>query len=217
MEAVITAITAQKKNTSRFNIFINDQYAFSLGRDLAQTLIPGDTLSETAIEALKKADEKDAAFQRALYYLNFRPRSRQEIERYLTEKKFSLEAVALTLARLESSGYINDGEFARLWVADRCRLKPKGAYVLKGELREKGIDEAFIHAALMDFDETRSAWDALASRLSRMKSAGKIEFDRREFNQKILGFLSRRGFAWDVCRTVCDQAWEKLGKDDAAD
>lgn len=213
MEAVITAITAQKKNTNRFNIFINHQYAFSLGRDLAQTLIPGDLISESAIEALKQMDEKEAAFARAIYYLNFRPRSRQEIKRYLTKKKFSPQAVTQALTRLENCGYINDKEFARLWVVNRCRLKPKGAYVLKGELREKGIDEKLIKAVLADIDETQSAWGAVASRLFRMKPDGRNGSDRREFDKKILGFLSRRGFSWDVCRTICDRAWEEIGKE----
>lgn len=217
MEAVITAITVQKKNPNRFNIFLNHQYAFSLSRDLAETLIPGHAITESDLETLKRADEKNAAFSRALYYLNFRPRSRRELERYLTEKNFSPEAVASAAMRLLDLGYLNDREFARLWVSNRCRFRPRGAYVLKGELREKGIDEEIIKETLSEVDELQSAWEAIASRLSRMKPLGKNEIDRRMFDKKILGFLSRRGFSWDVCRTICDRAWEGQTSSDAPD
>jgi regulatory protein len=128
-----------------------------------------------------------------------------------------LGAVSLALERLESRGYINDEEFARLWVTNRCRLKPKGAHALKGELREKGVDEEIIRSVLGDVDDMQSAWAAVASRLSRMKPAGKSEVDRREFDKKLLGFLSRRGFSWDVCRTICDRAWKEQAKGDSSD
>lgn len=217
MEGVITAITVQKKNPDRFNIFLDHQYAFSLGRDLAQTLSAGQVISQSAMETLKQWDEKNAAFSRALYYLHFRPRSHKEMAFYLTKKEFSPEAVRLALARLTDLGYIDDREFARLWVSNRCRFRPRGAYVLKGELREKGIDEEIIREALSEVDELQSAWDAARSRLSKMKPPGSSEMDRRELDKKILKFLSRRGFSWDICRAVCDRVWKEHMSGSAAD
>ncbi|MEZ4603985.1 MAG: RecX family transcriptional regulator [Desulfobacterales bacterium] len=70
--------------------------------------------------------------------MNFRPRSRTEVEIYLNDKGFAKEAVADTIARLEDLGYLNDREFARIWIEHRSRLNPKGAYVLKGNSVRKG-------------------------------------------------------------------------------
>lgn len=204
MPSVITSITIQKKNKNRFNIFINKQYAFSLNRQHAEALKPGEQLTEKRIKDLKQTDEQDTAYSRALFYLKFRSRSRIEIERYLKEKKFSPEAVMSALSRLENNGYVNDSDFARLWIENRCHFKPKGSYALKGELREKGIDEQIIKKALKNFDESKSAWAAVAQRLNRLK-----KLEKNEFNKKIYSFLNYRGFGYSTCKQICDQAWEQ--------
>ncbi len=204
MPRVITSITVQKKNKNRFNIFINDQYAFSLNRQHAGGLKQGEPLSRNRIEDLKQADEKDTAYSRALFYLKFRSRSRMEIERYLKGKKFSSVAITTALSRLEDNGYINDLNFVRLWIDNRRRFKPKGSYALKWELREKGIDEQIINSVLMDFDETESAWAAVTPRIDRMRNLEKSKFKKRLYD-----FLNRRGFGYSICKETCDQAWEK--------
>ena len=204
MPSVITSITVQKKNRNRFNIFINEAYAFSLNRELTATLKPREQLTKEKIEDLKQADEQDTAYSRALFYLGFRSRSRMEIERYLKKKKFPPEAVMSTLSRLEANKYINDSDFARLWIENRCRFKPKGRYALIRELREKGIDEQIIKETLKDFDELESAWAAVTPRLNRLK-----KLERNEFNKKIYSFLSYRGFGYHTCKEVCEQAWEQ--------
>ncbi len=203
MPNVITSISIQKKNKNRFNIFINEQYAFSLNCQHAENLHIGDHLTKNKIEDLKQTDEQDTAYSRALFYLQFRSRSRMETKRYLKDKEFSSEAITSALSRLETNGYINDLEFARLWIENRLRFKPKGVYALTGELREKGIDEQIVKDILKDFDESESAWAAVAPRLNRLK-----KLERNEFNKKIYSFLSYRGFGYGICKQVCDQAWE---------
>jgi regulatory protein len=203
MPDTITTITPQKKDPHRFNIFLNGEYAFSLSEALARQLNCGDPLPPSDINRLKALDGPDRAFQRALYYLDFRPRSRHEMMGYLSSNAFSHEIVDQTLARLESFGYINDHEFARIWIENRNRLNPKGCYMLRAELRQKGIDDAIIASVLTDIDEAALAWKAVAPRLSRLKHV-----DKNKFYNKINGFLSRRGFSWDICRNICDQAWE---------
>jgi regulatory protein len=204
MPGIITSITVQKKNKNRFNIFINGQYSFSLNRSLAESLKPDDQLTQNKIKALKQTDEQDTAYSRALFYLKFRPRTRMEIERYLKGKNFSSVATTSTLSRLEGNGYINDFEFARLWIENRLRFKPKGSYALKAELRKKGIDDQIIIEVLMDFNETESAWAAISPRLTRLE-----KLEKNEFNKKIYSFLSYRGFDYSTCKQICDQAWEQ--------
>jgi regulatory protein len=203
MPDVITAINLQKKNQNRFNIFINGEYAFSLSRELAQTLNCGDPVDASRVEHLKQADAPARAFFRALYFLNFRPRSRIEVERYLDDKGFLKDAVRDALTRLEDLGYLNDHEFARMWIENRCRLNPKGAYVLREELRQKGIREKIIRELLVNLDERELAWKAAAPKLRRMKT-----LEKKEFIKKLGAFLSRRGFSYRICREICDQAWD---------
>ncbi len=201
--ATITAITVQQKNKDRLNVFINHQYAFSIHRQHLLAFKSGDIITPADIDRLKKADEADAAYFRALYFLKFRPRSRYEIQRYLQDKKFLPETVTDSIRKLEAAGYLNDFDFARLWVENRLRCKPKGRAALRAELREKGIPEGIIHSALADLDEKQAAWDAIFPKLRHWD-----KLEKEEFKKKVYGYLARRGFHYELCSAIFERAWE---------
>jgi len=198
---IITEITIQKKNKNRINIFIDDQYAFSVNSAQALDLKTGDKISRNRIDQLKKMDDADKAYNRALYFLKFRPRSRAEFVRYLKDKNFTAEAVAKTINRLETNKLIDDPAFARLFVENRRNFRPKGAYALRYELKAKGISEKIIGEVLDGYDEESAAWAALAP---KMKQWGNLE--KKEFKKKAFAFLRRRGFDFNTC-----QAMEAMG------
>lgn len=199
----ITAITPQKKNPRRFNVFIENQYAFSLSAALAMTLHPEERLSEDRINALKNADETDLAFQKALYYLKFRPRSKAETIGHLEKKQFGRQAIAAALKKLENYGYIDDTAFAAFWVESRKRHRPRGLFALRYELREKGIDKGIIDKALFQYDEIEPAWRAVSARLP-----GWSKLTDFELKTKIYNFLKQKGFAFETCEQVFHLASE---------
>lgn len=201
MSSSITAISPQKKNRGRCNIFVDGEYAFSLSEKIAASLQVGAVLSPEEQQRLLHEDEKQKAFDRCLHYLRYRPRSRAEIIGYLEKKGFSGPAVQNAISRLESYGYIDDKSFARMWIESRCRSRPKGEFALRHELRQKGVDEAIIDQILTDFEETGPAWRAVAPRL-----AAWAKLDRPALKQKFYQYLNRRGFSWETCQTVWTQA-----------
>lgn len=150
------------------------------------------------------AVDTEAACLRALYFLKFRPRSRFEIQRYLKGKQFSAGAINEAIHRLETAGYLNDPDFARLWVESRLRSKPRSASALRAELREKGISEEIILATVADMDEKQAAWTAVRAKLRRW---GRLE--KTDFKKKIYGCLIRRGFHHALCGEIFEQAWAK--------
>jgi regulatory protein len=105
-----------------------------------------------------------------------------------------------TIQHLEADGLIDDVKFARLWVENRRRLKPKGTVALKIELRRKGIDDAIIVLALMDDDEEKNAWTAVQSKILRWHHLDKAERKKKAFN-----FLRSRGFSFEVCIGLSDR------------
>ena len=147
-------------------------------------------------------DEADTAYLRALYFLKFRPRSRFEIQRYLKGKNFLPDTVTDTIRKLEAAGYLNDFDFARLWVESRLRCRPKGVVALRGELRAKGISEEIIQTVLTDIDEHQAAWAAV---LPKLRHWNKLE--KEEFKKKVYGYLTRRGFHYSLCSAIFKQAW----------
>lgn len=124
------------------------------------------------------------------------------MEKYLKGKNFPPDAVTSAIQRLEAAGFLNDADFARLWVENRLRCKPKGVAALRAELRGKGISEEIIGSTLADMDERQAAWDAIFPKLRRWHT-----LDKEEFKKKAAGCLTRRGFHYGLCREIIEKAW----------
>ncbi len=200
MARQITAITPQKKNRNRYNVYIDDEYAFSLSSKVAMTLHAGQPVDENQLASLKRSDEHEQAFERSLHYLSFRARSRKEMLWYLEKKDFDPEAVQSAISRLEDYGYIDDEAFAALWIENRRKLRPRGKFALRHELAEKGVEKAIIDQALGGYDESRAARDALSKKV--LQWSGLPEWERKA---KIYNFLKQRGFSFETCREVSDR------------
>jgi len=199
----ITAIEPQKKNPNRVNIALEGQFAFGLSRLVAAWLAVGQTLSDEKIAALLADDAREAALQKALLFLGYRARSSQEVRQNLAKHEIPEIVIAETLARLERSGLLNDGEFAHAWVENRSTFRPRGRRALKLELRQKGLSEESIQSAL----EQAASEDSLALEAAR-KNVRKLRgLDWLTFRNKLGGFLARRGFGYDVIAPVVRQVW----------
>src|SRR5436189_1608215 len=88
MEGIVTAVEPQRQRGGRrVNVFVDGRYAFSLERDLADLVRVGQPLSELKTAELLLEDEKARAFEAALAFLSYRPRSEREVRDRLTQKQ----------------------------------------------------------------------------------------------------------------------------------
>ncbi|MEM7128741.1 MAG: RecX family transcriptional regulator [Chloroflexota bacterium] len=205
----ITALKQQQKNKDRVSVFLDDAFAFGLSMDAAMHLKKGQKLTEAEIAQLKEADGYNKAFHAALRYLGYRQRSCREIERYLADKEYPGEVIEATIHRLYEYSYVDDEAFARAFVADRERFRPKGERALRQELRHKGIDDEIITSVLTELDEDASAWAAVEPKMERW-----LMLDEEVFKKKITGFLGRRGFSYEIIRTVIERGLIERGRNE---
>jgi regulatory protein len=204
----ITSLKVQKGDNDRVSVFLDGEYAFSVSLLAAAALKKGQVLTAAEIARLQAEGAAHLAYQQAVRYLGFRPRSKAEIESYLREKGAPLEVIGEVVERLVNRGYLDDAEFARFWVEDRTRFRPRGRRALRYELHQKGVAREDIDAALDGLAEDAAAWEAVSNKLERWRG-----LDEREFQQKVMAFLSRRGFDYDTCREAADRAWEHVTSD----
>jgi regulatory protein len=190
----ITAIETQQRDPERVSIFLDGEFAFGSSAMVAAArgLTVGKTLSTEEIDDLKSADEVEKAFNAALNFLSFRPRSKREIGDYFRRRKLEPAVGTAVVERLERIGVLDDREFARFWVESRQSFRPRGTRALKAELRQKGIDSEIIDETLAGLgDEEETAFEAGMKKARSYSTA-----DEREFFRKMLGFLQRRGFPY---------------------
>lgn len=200
MAGTITGLRYQKRTVERVNVYLDGQYAFALPALDAARLKVGQHLSDVEIAQLQATDDAAKAYDKAVRYLSYRPRSIAEVRRTLEEAEFAPEAIEATLARLTGQGYLDDAAFAAYWVDNRQRFRPKGEQALRQELRRAGVDKETIDESLDGLDSSEAAYAAAQPRANRLSAlaAG----DPAAFKRKLGEFLLRRGFTYDVVRDV---------------
>ncbi len=144
-------------------------------------------------------------YNRAYFFLKFRPRSRKEILDYLNKKiqstHWSQTEVKKVVKGLEEQGFVDDEKFIEWFVAQRNILKPKSAFVIKRELTTFGIDKLLIEKY---FDEHPHNEQELALKTLRRKWFRLSKLSKEERFKKASGFLLRRGFGYETVKRVID-------------
>jgi regulatory protein len=142
--------------------------------------------------------------------LSLRARSRGELRSSLLRRGFDGDDIDRELDRLTQLGFIDDAAFARLWVASRgSGSAPKGPGLLRAELRRKGIDADTIRVAVDGSEEGTAVVVAARRRGSRLRL-----LPYHEFRQRLLAYLLRRGFDYEVARPAVQDAWRELSDED---
>jgi regulatory protein len=200
MAGKISRLQVQQRNPDRVNVYVEDEYVLALPALEAAKLHIGDELSDDDLVRLRAVDANQKAVDRALRFISYRPRSREEVRRNLTEGGVEPDVIETVLGRLERQGYIDDDAFARYWVENRERFKPRGAGALRYELRQKGVESDVIASVLEDLDAAEGAYRAAQPRAQRLSALATS--DIRTFRQKLAEFLMRRGFSYSVVRSA---------------
>jgi regulatory protein len=140
------------------------------------------------------------AYEAAVRYLAGRPHTVAEIHRHLRSKKFDVETIDHAIDRLRAQRYVDDEAFARWWVEQRERFKPRGHRALRTELAQKGVGRDVVDLILgerapdADVEQARRALSRPLTRWADMPDAEK--------RRKIHTYLAARGFDYDTIDEV---------------
>src|SRR5438128_10728889 len=206
----ITALEPQMNNLDRINLFVDGR--FLMGVNTVIVLQMGlrleQELSPEQLELLHSEEVEQRAVDRALNYLSYRPRSREEVRRYLRRKETPPEIIETALARLDRLDFVNDRTFAGFWIESREHFSPRGARALKNELRMKGVDREVLDE-LIDSgkDEERAM---LAGRKKALSLVRIPDIDFATFRSRLGSFLQRRGFSYDITARTIRTLWHEL-------
>ena len=199
--ATITNIKPSPKNENRVNIFIDDEFAFSL--DISQVvdfkLKVGKALEDSEIKKLKKASNFGKLYQRTLEWILSRPHSVRETRDYLKKKQFDKkeygitdEDIEIVIVKLEEKNYLNDKNFAEYYIENRFQKKGISEKRLKLELSKKGINPEIIELAFgaVPRDETAEIKKVIAKK-------------RRKYDdEKLIQYLVHQGFDYQLSKTL---------------
>jgi regulatory protein len=198
----ITSIEEQKKK-GRYNIFLDGEYAFGLYKETIYHfgLRTKDELDDKKIEELKSYDEINFGKKVAYRFLNFKPRSEKEVRTKLKGHKLSDESIDKILDSLKEFKFINDEQYAKMYIESRVSLKPEGRRSLKIKLAQKGIgketSEKTVEENYTEETEFHKALDLVTKYKKKVKAKTPIEK-----KQKCYRHLLSKGFSYDLINRV---------------
>lgn len=143
----------------------------------------------------------DKKLNLALRYLGRSPKTVMEMKRYLAGKDLAPHEIKAIIDRLTQLNYLDDHTFARQFIENRIRFKPKSAYALGYELRGKGIDPDISQELLSCLDDIELAWSAAQKKQDRWQY-----LDPDTQKKKLMNHLRYRGFDHRVCMAT----WERF-------
>lgn len=202
---VITDIKRQQKHGDRLSIYVDDKFVFGLEDiELSRSdLRIGRELSAAEIKRWQYRSAEAKAYNAALRYLSYRPRSQNEMVRYLRDKEYDDTTIELSITRLEEVGLIDDRAFAKLWVADRMRLRPRSRIILAAELRQKGVAPELTYEVLAGLGR-EDELEALRRLIIKKRS-------RYADEAKLIGYLGSKGYNYGLIK----EAIRLVGGDEA--
>lgn len=203
--SLITKIKAQKSNPKRANIHLDGSYSFSITLDaiVSNGLKKGQQLCKSEVKTLIIESEKEKVLAKVLNFLSYRPRSQREITNRMKKYTSHLELHKSTIEKeitnyLINHDLINDLSFAKWFITQRMRHRPRSQRRLMSELYAKGISNEIAVQAIQDsaFDELNELQKVLKKKLKNQKL-------RPANKQKIINYLLRQGFSYhDITQSL---------------
>jgi regulatory protein len=205
VDGLITALEPQRRRGGRrVNVFVDGSFSFSLEGELAARLRVGQPIEQLRTADLLREDEQARAMEAALVYFTQRPRSERELRDFLGRRETPPEVTESVVSRLGELDLVDDAAFARYWVENRQQHRPRGARLLKLELRRKGIADEIAAEAVQASAEQEEPVTA-AYRAGQRKARALSKLEPREFQNRLGQYLQRRGFDYEAVRTAVRQ------------
>lgn len=194
---LVTQISEVSK--SRCRVYLDGQFAFALYKgELRRFQIKVDhELSEESYQEIMTQILPKRAKLRSMNLLQSRDYTRRQLADKLEQGDYPQECIEEAIAYVESYGYIDDKRYARDFI--EYHLSSRSRTRMETDLMRKGINKEIIREAFDELAGSGVEQDelAMACDLLRKKKYCADTATRQE-QQKMYGFLYRRGFRSDI-------------------
>lgn len=190
---VVTDVEAV--TNAKYKVYIEGKYAFILyKKELSRYHIAtGQELIEEVYWKIRTEVVSKRAKLRAMHLLNDMGRTESQLRQKLERDGYPEDIIEEAVSYVKSFGYINDDNYARVFIDSRKNKKSRKE-IFAG-LLQRGIDKEVIERAFEDYYEEDDAQRAIAE-IMRKKRYDPEKADRKE-TQRMIGYLTRKGFGYD--------------------
>jgi len=145
------------------------------------------------------------SIERALKYIEFKRRTKKEVENHLIKISLPEDIIKLTLSKMINFKIIDDKMYARDYIEELIG-KRQSTYVIKMKLIKKGLDSAMIEALMDDLCVMETEADRALKLLEKKYGRG---IEKSEAN-KMRQYLYRKGFSSDAIRKSVECIFDSI-------
>ncbi len=199
---VIKKIETVKRNPSKVKlVFEQNTYIVSVNTLAKFSLYEEKEIEDEELVEIVSDGLTTDLLERTINYIAYSPRSQYQVCQYIQKylKKIEVsdlnikidEIVTEVIEKLKEFKYIDDEEYAKLFVKSRLENKPRSRFALSSELFAKGIDKELANKILDGL---------LPENIEILKKVYEKKFKDQEItfeDKKKISFLQRKGFLWD--------------------
>lgn len=207
-----------KKGKKYYLKFLENEEKYEVTEDqiVNYRLLKGNILDQKTYKVLMNDINDSLYYNKALHYIDFKPRTKKEVFDYLIKFKLDETTTNTIIEKLERINYIDDERYANHFTEELIR-KGKGKKAIYSILLKKGIDQNLIYNNLNKYGKEDENANALriAEKLIKPESDYPIKKQKNQLTEKLL----REGYSHDTINYVInnvvfnDNSQERLVKE----
>jgi len=200
--AKITKIEIQKRNKERVNLFLDDEYAFSLSTELVykEALKVNEEVDSKKLGVLAEREGLIRCKDSALRIIERSYKTEKEVRDKLSTKGYEDNAINKSIEFLKEYDFINDIKYTKAYIKDK--LNSTGSNKIKYTLIQKGISKELIEEELSNLNEDNEKKVAIELAKKKFIIIRKRETDNYKISGKLYRYLLSKGYGYDVVNEV---------------
>ena len=196
----MTGTNIEAVTKTRYKVYVDEQFAFELykGELSRYHVAVGEEIPEEIYKEIYQEVIVKRAKLRALHLLNDMGRTEAQLRQKLKQSDYTEEVIEEAIRYVKSFGYVNDAEYARNFIINRKEKKSrKELYLL---LVQKGLNAELLDQVFEESYDDNSSIEAIEAIMKKKRYNPETATNAE--TQKILAYLTRKGFQYEDIRQV---------------
>lgn len=192
----------KKRPNGLYTIYLDNFNSYDFYEEiiLKYELLITKTIEEDELNRIIKDNNNYESYYEALKVLKRTIKTKEEIKRLLTDKKYNKENISFTITTLEKQGYINDKNYSKSYVHNSIITTNKGPKKIALELEKKGVEPSDYREALEEYN-TSLEKEKIEKLISKKIKANHNK-SAKVLKQKLQVDLINNGFSKDIIKEV---------------
>ena len=192
----------KKRPNGLYTIYLDNFNSYDFYEEiiLKYELLITKTIEEDELNRIIKDNNNYESYYEALKVLKRTIKTKEEIKRLLTDKKYNKENISFTITTLEKQGYINDKNYSKSYVHNSIITTNKGPKKIALELEKKGVEPNDYSEALKEYN-TSLEKEKIEKLISKKIKANHNK-SAKVLKQKLQVDLINNGFSKGIIKEV---------------